>query len=369
MNLRLLRDTAVSHSFALAVDETVTQRIGANLSPPTLRLYTCRPCVLVGRFQVVEHELRIDYCRNYVIPINRRPTSGNAVIMGPDQLAVALMLPGPQHAEYAQLQELMAQFAQGVADGLEELCLVAGLQHDNSLEVDGRKIADLGLYRAASGGLLLHALLPVRSDVVQMLRVFNTPFKRISTKEINRMAAFTTDIRGEVGWEISVGEVQQRIAKGCARIFDADLYPGALSPDERHASDKLELKKYMDRHWVVETANVLDRLASAQIRTSSGVLDVRVALDGDVIKSLLIGGDFFAAESAIAGLEQSLCRHPHAPEAIAATLAEVYSDYAAGLNGITLAELTDAVQQAVANAVNRRWSVSYDYLLPGRGNA
>jgi lipoate-protein ligase A len=107
MELRLLYDDAVAHSFGLAADQTIAQRTGENLSPQTLRLYTYRPCVLVGRFQAVEHELQIDYCRNHVIPINRRPTSGNAAVMGPEQLAVALMMPGSPHASYSQTQKLM----------------------------------------------------------------------------------------------------------------------------------------------------------------------------------------------------------------------------------------------------------------------
>jgi lipoate-protein ligase A len=368
MELRLLYDDAVAHSFGLAADQTIAQRTGENLSPLSLRLYTFRPCVLVGRFQAVEHELQIDYCRNHVIPINRRPTSGNAAVMGPEQLAVALMMPGSPHASYSQTQKLMIQFAQGVSDGLAELCLSADLQHNSSLSVGGRKIADLGLYRAASGGLLFHALIPVRSDAGHMLRVLHTPSNRISEKEIARMAALTTDIGSEVGWEISIDEVRRRIAKGCAGIFDAELRPGGFSPDERHAIDKLELKRYMDRHWIFQTGDLLDRLANAQLRTASGLLDVRVALAGNSIKSIWIGGDFFAAEDAIARLENSLRRHPNEPAAIAATLAQTYHGCEADLNGITLADLSTVIQQAIDNAVNRRWSGSYAHSLPGRGS-
>src|SRR6266545_7600244 len=95
MDWRLITDDGVSASFGLAADEVLAQRVGAGTSIPTLRLYTYQShCALIGRFQNVENEVRVQCCRANSIPINRRPTGGGAIIMGADQLGVALTLPG-----------------------------------------------------------------------------------------------------------------------------------------------------------------------------------------------------------------------------------------------------------------------------------
>jgi len=109
MDWRLITDDGVSASFGLAADDALTQRVGSNLSQPTLRLYTYQSyCALVGRFQNVENEIRVGYCRENGIAINRRPTGGGAIIMGADQLGVALTIPGHGDDSYSHARELMS---------------------------------------------------------------------------------------------------------------------------------------------------------------------------------------------------------------------------------------------------------------------
>ena len=92
---RLIIDDGVSASFGLAADECMAHRVGAGASQPTLRLYTYRSsCALVGRFQNTDNEINLAYCEANGIPLNRRPTGGGAIIMGKDQLGIALCIPG-----------------------------------------------------------------------------------------------------------------------------------------------------------------------------------------------------------------------------------------------------------------------------------
>ena len=70
---RYIADDDASASSGLAADEWLMTAYhvppggspgGPDKPPPTLRLYTYRPhCVLVGRFQNVEAEVRLEECR------------------------------------------------------------------------------------------------------------------------------------------------------------------------------------------------------------------------------------------------------------------------------------------------------------------
>ena len=189
MDWRLITDDGVSASFGLAADETLAQRVGMNISQSMLRLYTYRShCALVGRFQNVENEIRLDYCRENGITINRRPTGGGAIIMGADQLGVALTIPGRTEDDYSHARELMGKFSEGLVRGLNQLGVEASFRRKNDIEVNSRKLVGLGIYRAPSGGLLFHASLLVDLDIARMLRVLNTPFEKISDKEIDTVA-------------------------------------------------------------------------------------------------------------------------------------------------------------------------------------
>lgn len=350
MNWRLITDDKVSHSFGLAADETVSDRVGKNESVPTLRLYTYSPCVLVGRFQTVEHELHVDYCQANNIPINRRPTGGGAIIMGADQLGVALMIPGQKTDSYSRARELMAQFAQGILAGLASLGINADFQRKNDIEVDGRKLVGLGIYRAPSGGLLFHASILVGLDVPYMLQVLNTPFEKISDKEIAQVSARTSDIRRQVGREVSLDEVRQHIAAGYAEAFEVELQSGSFEADEQEAIAVLEQEKYHSKDWIFQTVEVPDSFGNAKTKTTAGLLDVRATLAGRTVKAVFIGGDFFASENAIADLEHSLRWHSAKPQAVAATLEQVYQRRQSELNNIPLAELTDTIQTAIKQA-------------------
>jgi lipoate-protein ligase A len=351
MGWRLIMDDGVSASFGLAADETLAQRVGGGVAQPTLRLYTYRSyCALVGRFQRVEHEIHQDFCQDQGIPINRRPTGGGAIIMGANQLGVALTIPGQGDESYSRARELMAHFAEGIVCGLELLGVKAEFRRKNDIEVDGRKIVGLGIYRAPSGGLLFHASLLVDLDVPLMLRVLNTPFEKISDKEIATVAARVSTVRRETGRDIALDAVRQQVAAGYASAFNVELAGSDFTPDERQAIAALEQEKYLAQDWVFQTTDVPDAFGSAEMKTPGGLLDVRVTMAGRMLKAVFIGGDFFAADNAVADLEASLRWHTSAPEAVTTTLRQRYERWRAELATISIEALIEVVQAAVRRA-------------------
>jgi lipoate-protein ligase A len=292
LNWRLITDDNVSASFGLAADETLAQRVGLNESQPTLRLYTyLSNCALVGRFQNVDNEIRLGYCREKGITVNRRPTGGGAIIMGADQLGVALTIPGRKEDDYSHARELMGTFSEGLVRGLNQLGVNASFRRKNDIEVNGRKLVGLGIYRAPSGGLLFHASLLVDLDIALMLQVLNTPFEKISDKEIDTVAGRITTVRRELvplrgcfaKNRIALDEVRCVIADGFTSAFDVNLVPSDFTDEEREQIAKLENDKYLTDDWVYQTTAVPDTNGSAKIKTDAGMIDVSVTMAGATI--------------------------------------------------------------------------------------
>ncbi|NTU82965.1 MAG: hypothetical protein HGA45_26965 [Chloroflexales bacterium] len=348
---RLIADDDVTASFGLAADETLTRRVGMSQSVPTLRLYTYAPhCALVGRFQRLESELRVEYCRANGIPMNRRPTGGGAILMGAGPLGVALMLPGDGEQAYRRARDQMAQVSEGILAGLRALGVAAEFRRKNDIEVNGRKIAGVGIYHAPGSGVLFHASVLVELDVALMLRTLNIPIEKLSDKEIAAVAARTSTVRRELGRAIAVDEVRQAIAAGYASTFGVTLASGDFTAEEREDIAALERDKYLTDAWIFQATAVPDSAAAARLKTPGGLLDIRVALSGRMIKSAFVGGDFFAADNAVADVEARLRWHPAEPEAIAATLRATYARWPIELESIPLDGLTEAVLAAVAQA-------------------
>lgn len=374
MNWRLITDDNVSASFGLAADDVLAQRVGMNLSQPALRLYTYHStCALVGRFQNVENEIRVGYCREIEITINRRPTGGGAIIMGADQLGVALTIPGRGDDSYSHARELMGNFSEGLVRGLNQLGVQASFRRKNDIEVNGKKLVGLGIYRAPSGGLLFHASLLVDLDIALMLQVLNTPFEKISDKEIDTVAGRITTVRRELENSIALDEVRRVIVDGFVAAFDVDLIPSNFTSDERAEITKLENEKYLTDDWVYQTTSVPDTNGSAKIKTDAGLIDVSVTMAGATIKAAFIGGDFFASENAVADLEASLRWHSGQQEKVAATIEKMFESRKSEFNGIQPEVMIEAVMKAVSRARVAESQMRADpygcYVNPGGAHA
>jgi len=351
MAWRLLTSDGAAAAGGLACDEALAQRAGAGLSPPTLRLYTYRAHVaLVGRFQDVEHEVHLGSCKAAGVEVNRRPTGGGAILMGPGQLGVALALPGRGDLSALRARGLMQRFSTGLVAGLAELGVRASFRGKNDLEVGGRKIAGLGVCRVPSGGLLFHASLLVDLDTSLMARVLRTPFEKITARELGTLAGRTSTVRAVLGREVALEEVRAHVARGFARSLEVVLErgePAGLSREESAQIAALERAKYRSADWVFQRTAVPDALGAARLRAGGGLVDVRVALAGRTIKAVHVRGDFIEDEGAVADLEARLRWHRAEEGAVARTI-ERWAERHAGT--LDPAALTRAVLAAVRRA-------------------
>jgi lipoate-protein ligase A len=322
MRCRYLADDEVTASFGLAVDEAVTRRQGSGQSPPTLRLYTYRShCALVGRFQRVPSEVHLQYCTREGIAVNRRPTGGGAIIMGADQLGIAIMLLERRTGtSYEHTRELFTRFSDGITRGLAGLGVAAEFRRKNDVEVRGRKIAGLGIYFDPAGGLLFHASLVVDLDIGLMLRVLRTPFEKISDKEIATVAERVTTVRREVGRSISIDEVRTRLKAAYAETLGIDLDDGGLTAEELADVAALQRTRYDTPEWIGQEPATPDTAGAATLKTEGGLLSAHLTLAGTAIKSVYLTGDFFCDETVVGAIERALRWHSGAPDAIARTL-------------------------------------------------
>lgn len=347
---RYIADDGVRAAFGLAADEVMTRRQGTGASPPTLRLYTyASHCALVGRFQRAAAEVRLDECQALGIDVNRRPTGGGAILMGADQLGVALAMPFAAAGErtYESTRALFARLAAGLVGALGELGIRAEYRRKNDLEVDGRKIAGLGLYFDRAGGLLFHASLLVDLDVPLMLRVLSTPLAKLSDKAIRTVSERLATVRRETGQAVPLAEVRALVRAHYARALGVPLVSGDFAPDERAEIAALERERYATPAWLEREPAVPDTTGSATVKTPAGLVSAHLTMAGDVVKAVYLTGDFFADEGAVARIERALRWHAADPARVTATL-EALAAEGTELPGIAPAEIGRLVAEAAA---------------------
>lgn len=375
---RLIQDDGVSAAYGLAADEYLLGHSGGphGAFDATLRLYTYRShCALVGRFQDTAAEVRLPECERLGVQVNRRPTGGGAIMMGRDQLGVALTL----RASWPNLPRrpgpLFQHLAQGVVEGLRSFGVAARFRPRNDIEVVGRKIAGLGVCRDGSGSLLFHASVLVDLDTALMLRLLAIPAEKLSDKLLRYVADRTTTLRRETGQVVTVEQARAAVAGAYASAFGVKLVPEPFTAAETADIQRLVETRYGTHEWVhqrrLDPADADARAESraalvgacfgprhgsvgqAVQKTPSGLMRVYAALAGQqTIKSVLITGDFFADPASVARLEARLKWSPATRAAIgAAAVAELAGADAAPLGPDDVGE---TIWRAVESARRRR---------------
>ena len=347
MKWRLLVDDAVGHDQGLSVDDglaqSATQRKGV-----TLRLYTYRPCVLVGRFQNVADEVNIERCNEIQIPINRRPTGGGSIIMGPDQLGIALVVPQGIERFSANSSTLMSECARGIIKALEILGIHAKFHGKNDLVVGTRKIAGLGLYHARGGGTLFHASLLLDIDVQFMVEVLRTPFEKSVDNGFEIISERISSICSEIGSTLSMPHLVDIVKAGYEEEFSAVLKSATMDEEERTMTEQLYKQRYSTNQWVFEEASrVRDSVGRNRVHTAGGTLDVRAIVAGQMVKSVFFNGDFITSDNAIFDLEGSLRWHVRDFDVVFNTIHKSFERNCEAWNQVSVVDIANAVMGAI----------------------
>jgi lipoate-protein ligase A len=303
---RLISGDGAGAADGLALDEALMARYarGKPEQPPTLRLYTYRShCALVGRYQNLEAEVDLAACERTGTQVSRRPTGGGAIIMGAGQLGVAVV----SRARAGQTpREVIAEFAGSVAAGLAQLGIEAVFRGKNDLETDGRKIAGLGLYVDADGGMLFHASVLADLDIGFMLEVLRIPAAKLAGKAAGAVAQRVTTVAEQTGQPFDGAALRPALAAGFAGFFGATLVPGSPEPDEQALAARLAAERYSSPAWLADRSMSADGSGSAAVKTPAGLARIYITTHADLVKNAIIVGDFNVLPRAVVEMEAAL---------------------------------------------------------------
>jgi lipoate-protein ligase A len=350
---RLLDTGLLSAAENMALDEVLTRRAGQGLSPPTLRFLRFSPdAALLGFHQQAERELRLDYCRQEGIAVNRRLTGGGALLFQSSALGWELIAPA-HHGPFAGgFEAALARICAAAARGISSLGVDARFRPRNDIEVDGRKVSGTGGF-SQEGGVLFQGTILVKNEIERFLKALRVPVEKLKKREMESLMqrlAFLEDLVGPV----EMDRLKQAVAAGLAEGLGLELKPGGLTPGERQ---ELAHRRpyYQSEQWVHLRRGEPGRPAWLQsiLQTDQGNLRVSLWLDaaGRRVQRALITGDFFSQpQRLVFDLEAALMGKKADPGELAA---EVRRRLAAG-PGELLGISPDEVARAVAAAAARR---------------
>jgi lipoate---protein ligase len=308
--IRIIDTGLLSGAENMAWDEALLTARARAVIPDTLRyLRFAPPVALVGYHQSVEEEIRLDYCREQGIDINRRITGGGAIYFDEGQLGWELIINRKTLFPGFTLTAITEAVGRAAALGLSLLGLEAAFRPRNDIEIQGRKISGTG---AASEGaaLLFQGTLLIDFNLEHLIKALRIPTEKLNRRELSSSRERVTSLREQLGRLPSLEEVKTALEKGLEQGLGLRFRAGLITDEERELF-RLSLPGKQSSKWIQgsrlpfrphEVLRSIHKEEGGLVRTS-----IKVDLKKNRIKDLLITGDFFIQpRRAIYDLEAAL---------------------------------------------------------------
>ncbi len=306
---RHIDEKDVSASHGLASDEYLMHSHSSktNPYPASLKLYSYRNhCALCGRFQDLMAEIDIAACKENGVEVGRRLTGGGAIIMGENQLGICLT----SHSslfEWTHIRELYHLFSQPIIQALKAYSIDASFRSKNDIEVNGKKIAGLGIHISPDGSMQFHSSLLLDLDIPQMLKVLKIPIQKFSDKKmVHTIEQRMTTVRTETQQMVSMIELKKTILNAYAKQFDVAFQNTSFSEEELGQIESLQRERYQTDEWLFQNSPQQDMDGVSLKKTAAGLLRTYIGMKGENIKSVLITGDFMDMPEAFSQIEAQL---------------------------------------------------------------
>ncbi|HEU0115629.1 MAG TPA: biotin/lipoate A/B protein ligase family protein [Thermomicrobiales bacterium] len=242
---RIVPAVALPPPMNMALDEVLTERVGAGEREPTLRIWGwAGPCVVLGRFQSVRNEVDEAAATRQGIELVRRISGGGAMLIQPEgAITWSIYAPEPI-VKGMTFPESYAFFDAWVVDALRALGVDAWYAPLNDITSAGGKIG--GAAQARRNGAVLHHTTMAYAMNGPLL----TSVLRIGKEKLSDKGIRSADKR--------VGPLSQQTTLSRQEIVDhlvarfAAAYPSRLdelTDDELAEGERRVAARFGQREW------------------------------------------------------------------------------------------------------------------------
>ena len=291
-------DTDVLPAFKnIALDEVILEADEDTRNKTTLRFLRYSPsAVLVGNNQSMEREVRIDFCKENKIDINRRLTGGGAIFFDETQIGWEVFGNRNNPIFPYSIDLLYKKISNCVVLGLNKLGVDAQFRPRNDIEVSGRKISGTG-GTELDGRFLFQGTLLVDFDIETMMKALRIPIEKLKKREIESAKDRVTCLRDILGYVPSYQILKDIIITGFREGLNIKLKEEYLTTQEIERFNK-NLNKFSSDKWVSKTIAIKNEkdVLNSSWKADGGLLYTAVIVNplGTRIEDIIITGDFFS---------------------------------------------------------------------------
>jgi len=243
----LLRGPALEPVQQMALDQVLSEAVGAGTRGPTLRIWEWKsPAVVIGSFQSVRNEVDIENAERYGFEVVRRISGGGAMFIEP-QSAITYSLYAPVDlVSGMSFAESYAFLDEWVILALRELGIDARYVPLNDIASSAGKIGGAAQKRLGSGSVLHHVTMAYDMDGDRMTEVLRIGREKLSDKGVKSANKRVDPLKSQTG--LSRDEVIEALL-GTFRSLNG-LAEGAITPEEQARVAELVAEKFSTEDWI-----------------------------------------------------------------------------------------------------------------------
>ncbi|MGC8580063.1 MAG: lipoate--protein ligase family protein [bacterium] len=247
MKVRLLTAEYLDNPrLSLATEEAIFNGVIRGTSPPTVWIWRHEKAAVVGRFQIPEEELNLDYAKNNRITVAKRMTGGGAIYQDLGNLIFSIYI-----HDYFNIENNFVLFYKKLLSPLVNKLQKSGVNAEspglNDITVNGKKILG-SAGTISSSTLLFHATMLVKSDLNALASVLKVPRQKLQDKGVASVAHRVTNLYEESG--IGILDATNIVLDSYSENLKLDYEKGNLTEEEKQEAKNLYLKKYNTDSWI-----------------------------------------------------------------------------------------------------------------------
>jgi lipoate-protein ligase A len=243
----LVHGQAFEPNVQLALDQVLTEEVGAGRRKPTLRIWEWNsPAVVIGSFQSVKNEVDLDNARKYGFDVVRRVSGGGAMFMDAGAIITYSLYAPIELVAGMSFADSYAYLDEWVITALQSLGIDATYQPLNDITSPSGKIGGAAQKRLGSGALLHHVTMSYDMDGEKMVQVLRIGREKMSDKGTKSAAKRVDPLKSQSG--LSRAQIIERMEQTFTGLYKA--VPGDVTPEEIARAEQLVVEKFATDEWL-----------------------------------------------------------------------------------------------------------------------
>jgi lipoate-protein ligase A len=244
---QLIHGAAYPPVVQMALDQVLSEEVGAGRRKPTLRIWEWNePGVVLGSFQSVKNEVDLENAQKYGFQVTRRVSGGGAMFMEAGSVitySIYAPLDLVQGMSFADSYAFLDEWA---IIALRSLGIDASYVPLNDITSPTGKIGGAAQKRLGSGAVLHHVTMSYDMDGEKMVEVLRIGREKMSDKGTKSANKRVDPLKSQTG--LSRAEIIDAMEKTFTGLYGST--PSEVTPGELERAQRLVTEKFGTDEWL-----------------------------------------------------------------------------------------------------------------------